>query len=164
MFYTSGDFHERRQRQPFSTSCAGRGFIGVHSATDTFYTWPDYLDQVGGYFNGHPWHQAVTIRSVDPGDPVVAFLGNFRNSRINLPNQRLRLSRIASAPSPRPKLGGPWQTRCASTILRLASRLETVLRPGTRILYGARPEASVWQDPATACLANAILWSMGKSP
>ncbi|MET4328066.1 type 1 glutamine amidotransferase [Bradyrhizobium sp. i1.15.2] len=33
---------------------SGRGFLGVHSATDTFYTWPDYLDLVGGYFNGYP--------------------------------------------------------------------------------------------------------------
>ena len=55
---------------------SGRGFLGVHSATDTFYTWPDYLDLIGGYFNGHPWHQAVTIEVVDPGDPLVAFLGN----------------------------------------------------------------------------------------
>ena len=55
---------------------SGRGFLGVHSATDTFYTWPDYLDLVGGYFNGHPWHQPVTIEVVDPGDPLVDFLGN----------------------------------------------------------------------------------------
>ena len=55
---------------------SGRGFVGVHSATDTFYTSPDYLDLVGGYFNGHPWHQAVTIEVVDPSDPLVAFLGN----------------------------------------------------------------------------------------
>jgi type 1 glutamine amidotransferase len=54
---------------------SGRGFLGVHSATDTFYSWPDYLDLIGGYFNDHPWHQAVTIEVVDPGDPVVAFLG-----------------------------------------------------------------------------------------
>src|ERR1700747_2411035 len=50
---------------------SGRGFLGVHSATDTFYTWPDYLELVGGYFNGHPWHQAVTIEVVDPGDPLL---------------------------------------------------------------------------------------------
>ena len=46
---------------------SGRGFVGVHSATDTFYTWPDYLDLIGGYFNGHPWHQSVAIEVVDPG-------------------------------------------------------------------------------------------------
>ena len=28
-------------------------------------------------FNGHPWHQAVTIEVVDPGNPLVAFLGNL---------------------------------------------------------------------------------------
>jgi len=56
---------------------SGGGFLGVHSATDTFYTWPDYLDLIGGYFNGHPWHQAVTIEVVDPSDPLVTFLGNL---------------------------------------------------------------------------------------
>ena len=55
---------------------SGRGFLGVHSAMDTFYTWPDYLELVGGYFNGHPWHQTVTIEVVDPGNPLVTFLGN----------------------------------------------------------------------------------------
>lgn len=54
---------------------SGRGFLGVHSATDTFYTWPGYLDLIGGYFNGHHWHQDVTIEVADAADPLVAFLG-----------------------------------------------------------------------------------------
>ena len=28
---------------------AGGGFIGVHSATDTFYMWPEYRDLIGGW-------------------------------------------------------------------------------------------------------------------
>ena len=63
-------------RRHFSTACAGRGFLGVLSATDTFYTWPDYLDLIGGYFNGHPWHRNVSIEVADAADPVVAVLGN----------------------------------------------------------------------------------------
>jgi uncharacterized protein len=78
MFYTSGEL-------PMSSAGkaalldfvrSGGGFVGVHSATDTFYGWPDYRDLIGGYFDGHPWHQAVTIDVVDPSDPLVAFLGN----------------------------------------------------------------------------------------
>jgi hypothetical protein len=78
MFYTTGELpmsgSEKTALLNFVRS--GRGFLGVHSATDTFYTWPDYLDLIGGYFNGHPWHQSVTIEVADPTDPLVAFLGN----------------------------------------------------------------------------------------
>jgi len=34
---------------------SGKGFIGIHSATDTFYQWPEYGEMIGGYFDGHPW-------------------------------------------------------------------------------------------------------------
>jgi type 1 glutamine amidotransferase len=34
----------------------GKGFIAVHSATDTFYNWPEYGEMVGGYFDLHPWN------------------------------------------------------------------------------------------------------------
>jgi trehalose utilization protein len=76
--YTSGELPIRGAEKAALLSFvrSGRGFLGVHSATDTFYTWPDYLDLIGGYFNGHPWHQAVTIEVTDPGDSLVAFLGN----------------------------------------------------------------------------------------
>jgi len=30
---------------------SGKGVIGVHAATDTFYNWPDYGEFMGGYFN-----------------------------------------------------------------------------------------------------------------
>ena len=33
----------------------GKGFVGVHSAIDTFYKWPEYGEMIGGYFNDHPW-------------------------------------------------------------------------------------------------------------
>ena len=35
----------------------GKGFIGSHSAIDTFYKWPEYGEMVGAYFDGHPWNQ-----------------------------------------------------------------------------------------------------------
>jgi hypothetical protein len=120
---------------------SGRGFLGVHSATDTFYTWPDYLDLVGGYFNGHPWHQAATIEVVDPSDPLVAFLGNslqVEDEIYQISDFDYRGSRVLLRLDP---LGGPWQDRRTSTILWLASRMDPILRRGTRILYGARPRA-----------------------
>jgi len=54
---------------------SGHGFIGVHSATDTFYMWEPYVKIIGGYFNGHPWHEKVTIDVADPASPLVTFMG-----------------------------------------------------------------------------------------
>jgi hypothetical protein len=34
---------------------AGGGFIGTHSASDTFHTWPDYLSLLGAEFEQHPF-------------------------------------------------------------------------------------------------------------
>jgi type 1 glutamine amidotransferase len=52
----------------------GGGFIGVHSATDTLYTWPEYGTLIGGRFDQHPWHQQVRIIA-DRFDPLVSFIG-----------------------------------------------------------------------------------------
>src|SRR5712692_10760580 len=48
----------------------GKGFLGTHSATDTFYKWPEYGEMIGGYFNDHPWHQKVTVRVEDRDFPA----------------------------------------------------------------------------------------------
>src|SRR5690606_28401741 len=41
----------------------GKGLVGIHAATDTCYGWPAYGRMIGGYFDGHPWHEQVVIRN-----------------------------------------------------------------------------------------------------
>lgn len=48
----------------------GKGLAGIHAATDCFYEWPEYGELIGGYFDGHPWHEKVTIRVNDRKHPV----------------------------------------------------------------------------------------------
>jgi uncharacterized protein len=52
----------------------GKGFIGIHNATDTFYKFAPYGEMVGGYFNGHPWHQDVGIIVEDHNHPATRHL------------------------------------------------------------------------------------------
>jgi uncharacterized protein len=130
---------------------SGRGFLGVHSATDTFYSWPDYLDLIGGYFNDHPWHQPVTIEVVDPGDPVVAFLGKS----LQIEDEIYQIS--------------DFDYRGSHVLLRLDQSSVDLRKSGVhqrfygwplawtrffgqgRVFYTALGhEASVWQDPATS--------------
>jgi type 1 glutamine amidotransferase len=44
----------------------GHGFIGVHSATDTLYEWPEYGRLVGAYFKEHPWTQQGSVVVENP--------------------------------------------------------------------------------------------------
>ncbi len=53
----------------------GRGFIGVHSATDTLYGWPEYGRLVGAYFKEHPWTQSATVVVEDPAHPAASGIG-----------------------------------------------------------------------------------------
>jgi uncharacterized protein len=76
MFYTTGELPltDEQKRDFINYIKSGHGFVGVHSATDTFYMWKDYHDLLGGYFNGHPWHQQLKIDVTDPSSPLVSFL------------------------------------------------------------------------------------------
>lgn len=145
---------------------SGGGFLGVHSATDTFYTWPDYLDLIGGYFNGHPWHQSVTVEVVDPSDPLVAFLGNL----LQFDDEIYQIS--------------DFDYRGSHVLLRLDQSSVDLTKPGVhqrfygwplawirfygqgRVFYMALGhEASVWKDARyQRILSNAILWSIRRSP
>jgi type 1 glutamine amidotransferase len=40
---------------------SGHGYVGIHSATDTLYEWPDYGRLVGAYFKEHPWTQQGSV-------------------------------------------------------------------------------------------------------
>ncbi|HEX2367199.1 MAG TPA: ThuA domain-containing protein [Bradyrhizobium sp.] len=167
MFFTSGEIPMSGVQKTALLDFVrtGRGFLGVHSATDTFYAWPDYLDLIGGYFNGHPWHQSVTIGVVDAADPVVAFLGNS----LQLNDEIYQIS--------------DFDHRGSRVLLRLDQSSVDPGKAGVhqrfygwplawkrsfgagRVFYSALGhEPSVWQDPRyQRVLTNAILWSTGRS-
>jgi len=51
----------------------GHGFIGTHSATDTYHDYKPYLEMIGGEFAGHPWGNGskVTITVHDKDFPAM---------------------------------------------------------------------------------------------
>jgi len=51
---------------------SGGGFVGVHSASDTLYTWPEYGRIVGAYFKEHPWTQEAGVIVEDRAHPISA--------------------------------------------------------------------------------------------
>jgi type 1 glutamine amidotransferase len=77
VFYTTGELpiSDEQKKALLDFIKSGKGFVGIHSATDTFYHWPEYGQMIGGYFDKHPWHQEVTIKVEDPNHPATRHLG-----------------------------------------------------------------------------------------
>ncbi|MGD9126064.1 MAG: ThuA domain-containing protein [Planctomycetia bacterium] len=88
VFYTSGDLTKKRINPPMSPAgkkklldaiAAGKGFLGLHSATDTFRTPDDrfaktgqvdpYIKMIGGQFLNHGRQQPGRLRVVSPDFP-----------------------------------------------------------------------------------------------
>lgn len=67
---TTGDILDDGQQAAFQRYIAsGRGFVGVHSASDTEYGWPWYWELVGAYFKSHPAVQPATVAVADRVHP-----------------------------------------------------------------------------------------------
>jgi hypothetical protein len=81
VFNTTGELpmNEEQKAALLEFVRSGGGFVGIHSATDTFYKWPDYGELIGGYFDGHPWHEEVTLKVEDARHPATRHLpSSFR--------------------------------------------------------------------------------------
>ena len=76
LFYTTGDLGLTDQQKKDLLSFVhddGKGFLGTHTATDTYFDWPEYGELVGGYFDDHPWGQVhCNIRVEDRSFPATA--------------------------------------------------------------------------------------------
>jgi glucose/arabinose dehydrogenase/type 1 glutamine amidotransferase len=67
---TTGDVLDPAQQAAFTRFIQGnKGYVGIHSASDTEYTWPWYGVLVGGYFNGHPMGGQQTFTIQDTAHP-----------------------------------------------------------------------------------------------
>jgi uncharacterized protein len=165
MFFTTGELpmSEAQKAALLDFVRSGGAFIGVHSATDTFYDWPDYGKLIGGYFNEHPWHQKVTVDVADRDNPLVGFLApsfaisdeiyQIRDLDVAGSQVLLRLDPSSvdlKAPNVRPQPYG-WPLAWTRAFGQ------------GRVFYTALGhEEAVWRDPRyQQMLANAITWAMG---
>jgi glucose/arabinose dehydrogenase len=70
---TTGDVLDASQQAAFERYIrAGGGYVGIHSASDTEYSWPWYGELVGAYFLSHPAIQTATIEVADHAHPSSA--------------------------------------------------------------------------------------------
>jgi type 1 glutamine amidotransferase len=166
MFYTTGELplSETQKQALLDFVKSGKGFVGVHSATDTFYQWSDYGEMIGGYFNGHPWHQTVRALVEDPNHPATRHLGTAWEVYDEIYQHR------------------NWSREKVRVLLRLDPTSVDITRGKRddqdyalawcrqygkgRVFYTALGhEERVWRDPKfQAHLLGGILWAMGVLP
>lgn len=81
IFVTTGNlpFSDEQRKAILDFVKNGKGFLGIHNATDTCYDWAEYGEMLGGYFAGHPWTQEVGVIVEDTNHPATRMLGeSFR--------------------------------------------------------------------------------------
>ena len=67
---TTGDVLNAEQQAAFEKFIkAGKGFVGIHSASDTEYEWPWYTKLVGMMFKIHPQQQTAYLKVEDSNFP-----------------------------------------------------------------------------------------------
>ena len=72
---TTGTVLNARQKRAFESYMrSGGGFVGIHSAADTEYSWPFYERLVGAYFLTHPAPQTAAIVNEAVDHPATAHL------------------------------------------------------------------------------------------
>lgn len=72
---TTGDVLDDAQQAAFERFVgSGKGFVGIHSASDTEYQWPFYGELVGAYFRSHPEIQEATYVVEDRTHPATSQL------------------------------------------------------------------------------------------
>lgn len=77
---TTGDIFDSLQQKAMERFIqSGKGFVGIHSASDTEYDWPWYSQLVGRMFNIHPAVQTARINIVDKNFPG---LGGFAQNSL----------------------------------------------------------------------------------
>jgi uncharacterized protein len=76
---TSGElpFTSAQRTALIEAVTGGKGFIGIHSATDTLYEFPDYGRLVGAYFKEHPWTQPARVLVEDAAHPATGIRDAF---------------------------------------------------------------------------------------
>ncbi len=167
-FFTSGSlpFSPAQKQALLDFVASGRGFIGLHSATDTFYDWPEYGALVGGYFDGHPWTEAVDVVVEDSAHPASAGLA----PRFRIDDEiyqfrawsRSNVHVLMHLDTASVNVGAPGVNRTDNDFALAWTRAHGQ----GRVFYtalGHRPE--IWQDSRfQQHVLGGILWALGTRP
>lgn len=76
-YYTIGEITDAQKNALLGWVASGKGFVGIHSAGDSFRDCPEYRAMVGGYFVTHPHYRDYQVSVADPEHPITTGLVEF---------------------------------------------------------------------------------------
>lgn len=91
---TTGDIFDSTQQKVMERFIqSGKGYVGIHSASDTEYDWEWYTKLVGRMFNIHPVIQTARLTVIDtsfPGCRVLQAINYGPTNGMNLDRKKFR--------------------------------------------------------------------------
>ena len=76
-YYTVGEISDAQKNGLLNHIASGKGYVGVHSAADSFRECPEYRAMVGGHFVTHPRYRDYQVNIVDTDHPITEGLVEF---------------------------------------------------------------------------------------
>ena len=73
-YYTVGEITTTQKNGLLEWVASGKGYVGIHSAADSFRGCPEYRAMVGGYFVTHPSYRQYQVMITDPEHEITADL------------------------------------------------------------------------------------------
>jgi type 1 glutamine amidotransferase len=99
---------------------SGKGFVGIHAATDTFYDWPEYGKMINGCFDGHPWTADTQVSiKVEPGQEKHPLVAMFEGKNLEFKEEIYQLR-------------DPYDSKAVHMLLRLDTEKTDMTRPGIK--------------------------------
>ena len=99
---------------------SGRGFIGIHAATDTCYEWSEYGKMINGFFDGHPWTADTMVSvKVEPGQEKHPLVAMFEGKNVEFKEEIYQLK-------------DPYDSKAVHMLLRLDTEKTDMTRPGIK--------------------------------
>ena len=76
-YYTVGKISDAQKNGLLNWVALGKGYVGIHSAADSFRDCPEYRAMVGGWFVTHPAYRDYQVSVVDGEHPITKDLVEF---------------------------------------------------------------------------------------
>ena len=76
-YYTIGEITDAQKNGLLNWVASGKGYVGIHSAADSFHNSPEYRAMVGGWFVTHPAYRQYQVQVVDAEHPITKDLDEF---------------------------------------------------------------------------------------
>ncbi|MBM3863512.1 MAG: ThuA domain-containing protein [Verrucomicrobia bacterium] len=99
---------------------SGRGFVGIHAATDTCQEWAEYGRMINGFFDGHPWNADTMVSiEVEPGQEQHPLAAMFEGRNLEFQEEIYQLR-------------DPYDSKSVHMLLRLDTARTDMTRPGIK--------------------------------